>query len=393
MSGDDVRRKPQVFDPDNPKVKPTPAPDERSGKPPELGEKPIDQTGSEDKADSNSEQMPGYDETSAKNDDNGLDESSSTSGVSLAVAFEDGIRWGALLFSAALSLATLAAGVWFARFVSVAVGRDDWLGVVAKGLALCIGLAVAALILREVIGFFRLARLSRIRRDGEEAVASQDVAIEKRSVDGLKRLFAGRSNAKWAIDRFREQERHQKAPGALLELADTVLLREPDKQARRIVFESSRRVGVVTAVVPIAALVILFVLFETVRMVRRLAATYGGRPGFFGGLRLLWRVISHVAATGAVALTDDLFGQFLGQDVVRRLSRRLGEGAFNGALTARLGVAAIEVCRPLPYIKAKPLRARHVIRELFPELRPAAIMRSVIGRSDPGKKSDPGKNL
>ena len=27
-------------------------------------------------------------------------------------------------------------------------------------------------------------------------------------------------------------------------------------------------------------------------------------------------------------MTDDLVGQFIGQDVLRRLSRRLGEGAF-----------------------------------------------------------------
>ena len=52
-------------------------------------------------------------------------------------------------------------------------------------------------------------------------------------------------------------------------------------------------------------------------------------------------------------MTDDLLGQFLGQDILRRLSRRLGEGAFNGALTARIGIAAIEVIRPLPFLAAK----------------------------------------
>ena len=61
-----------------------------------------------------------------------------------------------------------------------------------------------------------------------------------------------------------------------------------------------------------------------------------------------------MVATGGIALTDDLLGQFLGQDLLRRLSRRLGEGAFNGALTARIGIAAIEVIRPLPFLAAKP---------------------------------------
>ena len=32
------------------------------------------------------------------------------------------------------------------------------------------------------------------------------------------------------------------------------------------------------------------------------------------------------------------------------LSRRFGEGVVNGALTARVGVAAMELCRPLPFV-------------------------------------------
>ena len=39
----------------------------------------------------------------------------------------------------------------------------------------------------------------------------------------------------------------------------------------------------------------------------------------------------------------------LGHGVAAKLSQRLGEGILNGLLTARLGLAAIEVTRPLPF--------------------------------------------
>jgi putative membrane protein len=39
----------------------------------------------------------------------------------------------------------------------------------------------------------------------------------------------------------------------------------------------------------------------------------------------------------------------LGHGVAAKLSQRLGEGMLNGLLTARLGLAAIEVTRPLPF--------------------------------------------
>jgi putative membrane protein len=39
--------------------------------------------------------------------------------------------------------------------------------------------------------------------------------------------------------------------------------------------------------------------------------------------------------------------------VAARLSARLGEGVINGILTARIGIAAIAVCRPAPFIATK----------------------------------------
>jgi putative membrane protein len=115
---------------------------------------------------------------------------------------------------------------------------------------------------------------------------------------------------------------------------------------------------------PAALFAVLWVLVENVRLIRGLATLYGGRPGLLGTAKLGRMVFTHLVATGGVALTDDLLGQFLGQDLLRRLSRRLGEGLFNGALTARIGTAAIEVTRPLPFIEAKPVRARDFLLEL-----------------------------
>ncbi|MGI9520234.1 MAG: TIGR01620 family protein [Hyphomicrobiaceae bacterium] len=299
-----------------------------------------------------------------------------------------GMRWGALLLSAFFGLLLLAAGVWIARFTSIALNRGDWVGWTAQALLAALSLAAIMILLTELLGFIRLARISRIRNQAEVALANQDRELEERSVQSLKKIAQRRSDMKWSLSKFREEERHARHTTDLLALADRVLLSDADKQARRVIFESARRVAVVTAVVPITFLVMLFVFTENVRMIRRLAHSYGGRPGTIGALRLLWRVIMYVAASGAVALTDDLFGQFLGQDILRRLSRSLGEGVFVGALTARLGVAAIEVCRPLPHIATTPMRSRHVVSEIFPEFRAADMVRAAMGQ-----KSQPKPNV
>ena len=50
-----------------------------------------------------------------------------------------------------------------------------------------------------------------------------------------------------------------------------------------------------------------------------------------------------------MASGDSLIQQMLGHGVAAKLSARLGEGVLNGLLTARLGLAAMDVARPLPF--------------------------------------------
>lgn len=282
-------------------------------------------------------------------------------------SFDDvgrGIRWGAWLFSAIGALASIAFGVWFARFVSVALAREDWIGWISFGLAAFIVLALVMLALREIVGFVRLRRLGAIRLNADKALREKDVAQERETVQAIRRLLAGRPELRWHLSRLDEHARDVRDPGDLMRLADRDLMLVIDGEARRVVAKAAKRVSMVTALSPAAFVSVAYVLIENLRLLRTLAGLYGGRPGFAGTARLARMVVTHIIATGGVALTDDLIGQFLGQDLLRRVSRRLGEGIFNGALTARIGAAAVEVTRPLPFIEAPPIRVRDFLGEL-----------------------------
>ena len=281
------------------------------------------------------------------------------------VSLSGGIRWGALFLSAMLGLASIAASVSFARFVSQALERNDWVGWTSAGLLALAALAALVILVREVFGLFRLARLGRLRRNADEALVTKDKAKERAAVRDLRALFASRRDVRWGLARLAEHEADVRDAGDLLRLADREVLAPLDAQARRLILASSKRVSTVTALSPMVWIAMGYVLVENLRMLRGLASLYGGRPGGMGALRLGRMVIGHIIASGGVAMTDDLLGQFLGQDLLRRLSRRLGEGAFNGALTARIGVAAIDVTRPLPFLDAAPIRVRDIVPELF----------------------------
>lgn len=282
-----------------------------------------------------------------------------------------GFHFGSILFSAMAALASLAAGLWFTRFVSVALERKDWIGWVAFGLMSIIALTLLAIVLRELLGFRRLARLAKLRALVRATLAKPDVASERKAVSALLAHYRGRPDLAWGLARVKDHSGDVLEQGELLRLSDRELLHPLDGEARKVILASAKRVATVTALSPIMWIAMGYVLVENVRMFRAIASLYGGRPGLLGALRLGRNVIGHIIATGGIAMTDDLLGQFVGQDVLRRLSRRLGEGAFNGALTSRLGVVAVEVIRPLPYLDSEPLRVREIFNELIRSLRGA----------------------
>lgn len=294
--------------------------------------------------------------------------------------------WGTLFVSAMLALSSLALTLWFTRFVSVTLARQDWIGWLATGLLGAMALAAAVMILRELFGLFRLRRITRLRQDADAARDGDDKPLAASVVKRLKALMRDREELAWGAKRFAEHERDVLSASELLRLADRELVTPLDRDARRAVVHSAKRVATVTAMSPWALLTTGFVLFENLAMLRKIATIYGGRPGFTGSLRLARLVVTHIILTGGLALTDDLLHQFLGQDLVRRLSQRLGEGVFNGTLTARVGTAALAVCRPLPFLETSEPRLRDVVKEIFKKEVEADAARKSPSPNDPAKK-------
>jgi putative membrane protein len=135
-----------------------------------------------------------------------------------------------------------------------------------------------------------------------------------------------------------------------------------------LILNSSKRVSVVTAVSPRAVVDLAYVLFEVTRLVRAMAELYGGRPGTLGMLKLLRDVVAHLAVTGSIAVGDGLAQQVLGHGLASKLSARLGEGVINGLMTARIGIAAMDLCRPLPFKAVKRPGIGDFMSDLTPDL-------------------------
>ena len=244
---------------------------------------------------------------------------------------------GGGLLALALSLAA-----W--DFAMGLLARMPALGALALvlGAALVLGLLVLAG--REWRGWRRLRRLDGLRAQAAAARAAGDTEGARAVARALAGLQAGHVAAAPPLDPAEEIDAE-----AILDAAERRWLLHADARATAEIEAHARQVALVTAMVPLALADVLAALSLNLRMIRRVAEIYGGRAGALGSWRLARAVVLHLTATGAVALGDDMLGSVAGGGVLSKLSRRFGEGVVNGALTARVGLSAMDICRPLPF--------------------------------------------
>lgn len=273
-----------------------------------------------------------------------------------------GRRWiGRLFWTALVGIVSLGVALWFNDFVTGLFARSPLLGWIGAGLAAAMALALLALAVGELAGLSRLRRTDAVQRMAMTALADGDRAAAVKALDRMSALWAGRPDAAWGLERLAERTPELLDAEALLHEAEHLCLAPMDADARRIVTDSARQVAAATAFVPIPLADMAAALWLNLRMIRRVAEIYGGRAGMLGSWRLFKAVAAHLAATGAVAVGDDFLGPVLGGGALAKLSRRFGEGLVNGALTARVGAAAIEVCRPLPFEALERPKARKLV--------------------------------
>lgn len=250
--------------------------------------------------------------------------------------------------ASALIVTVVSLAAW--DYANGLIARVPILGYAFAGLGAFLCLILAIMATRELAALARLKRLDKLQTEADNALASGELAQARRVVFDLHALYKNRSDTQWGRDRLAERMQEQFDADALLALAEQEILTPLDKAAMTEIETAARQVATVTALVPLALADVIAALTANLRMIRRIATIYGGRSGVWGNWRLTRAVMAHLVATGAVAIGDDLISSVAGGGILSRVSRRFGEGLVNGALTARVGVAAMEVCRPLPFI-------------------------------------------
>jgi len=148
-------------------------------------------------------------------------------------------------------------------------------------------------------------------------------------------------------------------------LYERQVLAPRDKRAYRLVLEGSRDIGLLTALSPLGLLDGVLVLWRTIMMLRSIARTYGLALSPAASISLLRRCIRNAAIAGLADAVSHAALEHVGASLTALVSARAGQGAGNALLAGRLGLEAIRLTRPLPFIEEPEPRLAHVRAAIF----------------------------
>ena len=245
---------------------------------------------------------------------------------------------------------------------------QDWIalgGCAAGGLIVAAGAGALATEWR---------RLWRLRQRADERDEARDLLQSHGS--GKGRAFCEKLAAQAGLDKghpalqrwyaaIHETHSDREVVTLYAHLVQPVL----DTQARREVSRSAAESTLMIAVSPLALVDMAFIAWRNLRLINRIAAIYGIELGYFSRIRLFRLVLLNIAFAGASELVREVGMDWLSQDLAARLSARAAQGIGAGLLTARLGIKAMELCRPLPWLQDDKPRLGDFRRQLLTQLK------------------------
>lgn len=256
-------------------------------------------------------------------------------------------------------------GRWFAlglgAVVAVAVGFDTadlltrafstgWtLGILASAGLVVAGVSAVVMVLRELINLRRLRRIESLRQEADRLLAARGHGEADRYAGQLAALYAKRPDLVPSLERLKDLVTDAHDDGEIVRLIDREVMAAVDRRAYQLVVRASRDTALVTALSPAAIIDVTVVFWRNLKLVREVSTLYGARPGYAGSLRLLRRMLANLAVAGVTESAHHVAVDALGGSLAAAISTRIGQGVINGLLTARVGIAAMHLCRPIAF--------------------------------------------
>ncbi len=185
-----------------------------------------------------------------------------------------------------------------------------------------------------------------------------------------------------------EQINDQFTEAEVVDLYEITVLSKVDEQALKQIARFSTESVMLVAISPVAIVDMMVLMWRNLRMIDKIAGLYGIHLGYWSRIKLLKQVFTNMIFAGASEIVADVGLDMLGVESLGRVSTRAAQGLGAGMLTARLGINAMHLARPLPFNQEAPKlsRVRKAVIDEVKKLLLSKTSKTVINKVIPKQK-------
>ncbi len=216
-----------------------------------------------------------------------------------------------------------------------------------------------------------LRTVSNLQQEGQKIITQNAYGNAKSYLNKIALFYSEDLSFRNRLDSFYISINDSHHDREICALFSHKVMHDIDQQAYQIVTKASKETALFVMISQIALLDTILTLWRNVRMIRQIATLYGGKPGFFGSISLTVTVIQNLIYADVSETVADGTAEILGGSVLSVMSTQIAQGLGAGILTARLGIHAMNACRPLPFMKDEQPRLKEIRREVMSSLKGA----------------------
>ncbi|HAS8422463.1 TPA: TIGR01620 family protein [Vibrio vulnificus] len=244
-----------------------------------------------------------------------------------------------------------------------AMQNGDWLTLGWSGfISVLAGLGLGAMG-KELWKLRQLRHLFSVQEQGEKLLQSDSVGQGKAFCQQVAKQ-SGVAEENPAYDRWKNSVNTAHSDAEILQMYDAMVVTQQDKQATKVISRFATESAALVAISPLAIADMLLVAWRNFKMIDTLSTIYGIELGYASRIRLLRLVLANMAVAGASELVIDAGMDLMSMDLAGKLSARAGQGVGVGILTARLGLKAMALLRPIPWQTETQVKLSAIRKEI-----------------------------
>ncbi len=216
-----------------------------------------------------------------------------------------------------------------------------------------IGILAGASLFREFVGLRQFKKQQKFQDEITEILAGSTTLKAKTLCNQISDKLPSDIGDD-ALQQWQDTNIDEYSDAEVVELYSRIVLAKIDQKAIAEIAKFSSESVVLIALSPVAILDMFIMLWRNLKMLDKIAGLYGLKLGYWSRIKLIRQVFINMVYAGASELVTDFGADMLGADILGKLSGRLAQGLGAGLLTARLGLKALKLCRPIPFDKNGP---------------------------------------